>query len=87
MESSQIQKDKLELIEWITQIDDSDLLNKLKAIMIEDENNSFQLSKEQQLILEEAAEKYHSKKECSYTWEEVKNNAVELKKSINEKKA
>ena len=87
MESSQTQKDKLELIEWITQIDDTNLLDKLKAMMAEAENSSFQLSKEQQLIIEETAEKYHSEKEHGYTWEEVKSNAEDLKKAINEKKA
>lgn len=87
MQSLQIQKDKLALIEWITQIEDVAILNKLKAIMTEDENSNFSLSKEQQLLLEETAKKYHSGEERAYTWQEIKANATELKKNINEKKA
>lgn len=87
MQSLKIQKDKLELIEWITQIQDVDLLNRLKAVMAEEESSNFLLTEEQKLILEETAEKYHSGKESAYTWQEIKDNAAELKKSINEKKA
>ena len=87
MQSLKIQKDKLELIEWITQIQDVDLLDKLKAIMTDEENSGFVLSGEQLLIVEETAQKYHSGKERAYSWQEVKDNAAELKKSINEKKA
>ncbi|QYJ68206.1 hypothetical protein [Flavobacterium litorale] len=87
MQSLQIQKDKLSLIEWITQIEDVVVLNKLKAIMTEDENSNFLLSEEQQLILKETAKKYHSGEERTYTWQEIKANAAELKKNINEKKA
>jgi hypothetical protein len=54
--------------------------------MLEEANYRFTLSDEQKLILEEGTDKYHSGEEPSYTWQEIKNNASELKKLINKKK-
>tara|TARA_B100001105_G_C22261440_1_gene386913 strand:- start:498 stop:806 length:309 start_codon:yes stop_codon:yes gene_type:complete len=87
MQPVQLQKDKLELIEWITQLEDSIVIEKLIAIMEEEDNYGYKLSDEQKLMLEEGAAKYDSGEERGYTWEEIKNNAAELKKLINEKKA
>jgi len=87
MQPIQIQKDKLELIEWISRLDKESIIEKLKEIMISEENNGFNLSDEQKLILEEGAAKYLSGEEKSFSWDEIKHNAAQLKKLINEKKA
>ena len=87
MQPVQLQKDKLDLIEWITQLEDASVLQKIKEIMLEEDNYGFILSEEQKLILEEGTEKYLSGDESSYSWDEIKNNAEQLKKLINEKKA
>ncbi|ALM48392.1 hypothetical protein AMR72_05460 [Flavobacterium psychrophilum] len=87
MQSVQLQKDKLDLIEWITQLEDPAMIQKIKQIMIEEDNYGFSLSDEQKLILEEGTEKYISGEERAYSWEEIKNSSAQLKKLINEKKA
>lgn len=87
MQPVQLQKDKLDLIEWITQLEDASVLQKIKEIMLEEDSYGFTLSDEQKLILEEGSEKYHSGEEQAYSWDEIKNNAAQLKKLINEKKA
>lgn len=87
MQTVQLQKDKLELIEWITQLEDVAVIEKLMGIMAEEDNYSYRLSDQQIAILEEGSAKYDSGEERGYTWEEIKNNAAELKKLINEKKA
>jgi len=87
MQSVQLQKDKLDLIEWITQLEDPAMIQKIKQIMIEEDNYGFSLSDEQKLILEEGTEKYISGEERDYSWEEIKNSSAQLKKLINEKKA
>ncbi len=87
MQPIHIQKDKLELIEWISQLNDISIIEKLKEIMLDEENSGFKLSDEQKLILEEGAAKYLSGEEKAYSWQEIKNNASQLKKLINEKKA
>jgi hypothetical protein len=87
MQPVQLQKDKLDLIEWITQLEDASVLQKIKEIMLEEDTYGFTLSEEQKLILEEGTEKYLSGDESSYSWDEIKNNAERLKKLINEKKA
>ena len=87
MQSVQLQKDKLDLIEWITQLEDPAIIQKIKQIMIEEDNYGFSLSDEQKLILEEGTEKYISGEESAYSWEEIKNSSAQLKKLINEKKA
>lgn len=87
MQRVQLQKDKLDLIEWISQLEDVTMLQKLKQIMLEEDSYGFTLSKEQKLILEEGTEKYLSGEERSYSWDEITNTAAQLKKLINEKKA
>lgn len=73
MQSTNLQKDKLELIDKIIHTDDQSTLDFLKNVL-NDEPSEFKLSEEQKLILEEATAKYYSGEERSFTWEEVKNN-------------
>lgn len=87
MQSVQLQKDKLDIIEWITQLDDADTIQKIKQIMLEADSYRFALTDEQKLILEEGTEKYLSGDERGYSWDEIKNSSAQLKKLINEKKA
>lgn len=87
MQSVQLQKDKLELIEWITQLEDETVVQKLKQIMLEEDSYGFTLTDEQKLILEEGTEKYLTGEERAYSWNEIKNSSAQLKKLINEKKA
>jgi hypothetical protein len=83
MQSANLQKDKLELIEKIIHTEDQSTIDFLKNIL-NDENLEYQLSNEQKLILQEATEKYYSGEEPSFTWEQVKINA---RKNHNEKKS
>lgn len=83
MQSPNLQKDKLDLIERIIYTEDKSKLDYIKNIL-NDETLEYELSDEQKLILEEATEKYYSGEEPSFTWEEVKINA---RKSYNEKKS
>ena len=87
MQSVQLQKDKLDLIEWITQLEDSTVIEKLMEIMAEEDNYGYKLSDEQKMMVEESTAKYLSGEERGYTWEEVKEQAMEIKKRLNEKKA
>ncbi len=84
MQTIQLQKDKLELIEWITQLEDSTVIEKLMEIMDEEDNYRYKLSNEQILSLEEGAAKYESGEERGYTWQEVKEQAMEIKKRLDE---
>jgi len=83
MQSSNLQKDKLELIEKIILTDDQSTLDQIKNIL-NDETSEYELTAEQKLIVEEATAKYLSGEEPSFTWEQVKANA---RKSLNEKKS
>lgn len=87
MQPVQLQKDKLKLIEWITQLEDEDTILQLKEIMVNEEVSGFSLSEEQKLMLEEGTAKYESGEERGYTWEEIKQRADEIKRLINEKRA
>jgi hypothetical protein len=84
MQTVQLQKDKLGLIEWITQLEDVTVIEKLMEIMVEEETQGFILSDEQIVSLEEGAAKYISGEERGYTWEEVKEQAMEIKKRLDE---
>jgi len=75
MQPVQLQKDKLDLIEWIVQLDDEEILLQLKEIMVNAESSGFTLTDEQKLMVEESAAKYDSGEEPGYTWEEVLQNA------------
>lgn len=83
MQSANLQKDKLELIEKIIHTEDQSTLDFLKDVF-SDDNSEYKLTDEQKLIVEEATAKYYSGEERSYTWEEIKSNA---RKSFNEKKS
>ncbi len=74
MQSTNLQKDKLELIEKIIHLEDKSILDSIKSILTED-SSEYELTDEQKLIVEEATAKYYSGEEPSFTWEEVKNNA------------
>lgn len=87
MQQLQMQKDKLEIIEWITQLDDENMLLQLKEIKAHEEVSGFQLSDEQKMMVEESAAKYESGEERGYTWEEVLVNVRAIKQQINEKRA
>ncbi|MEL1246238.1 hypothetical protein AAEO56_18330 [Flavobacterium sp. DGU11] len=86
MQTVQLQKDKLGLIEWITQLEDVTVIEKLMEIMAEENNYSYRLSDQQIAILEEGSAKYDSGEERGYTWEEVKEQAMEIKKRLDEAK-
>lgn len=81
MQSANLQKDKLELIEKIIRLEDQSTLDFLKDVL-NDDHSEYELTDEQKLIVEEATAKYYSGEEPSFTWEQVKNNA---RKSYNEK--
>ena len=85
MQNTQMQKDKLDLIEKIIQLEDSETLEMLKDIL--DDDNSYELTDEQKLMVEESYEKYISGEERGYSWEEIQENIDGIKKNINEKRA
>ena len=87
MQPVQLQKDKLELIEWITQLGDEAVILQLKEIMYAEEVSGFTLTDEQKRMVEESAAKYESGEERGYTWEEIKEKAAWIKKLIDEKRA
>ncbi|WP_140485070.1 addiction module protein [Flavobacterium sp. GSA192] len=74
MQSANLQKDKLELIEKIIHTEDQSTLDFLKDVFIDD-NSEYKLTEEQKLIIEEATAKYYSGEDPGLTWEQVKNNA------------
>ena len=51
MKTSQLQSDKLNIINWITEIQDSSIVEKIKVIMSSD-RRSYNLTDEQQEILD-----------------------------------
>lgn len=81
MQSSELQKDKLKLIERIMATDDKLLIDYLNEIV--SKKDDYQLTEIQKMILEEATEKYYSGEKPSFSWEEVKANA---RKAYNEKR-
>jgi len=83
MQPTNLQKDKLHLIERIIHTEDQSTLDFLKSIL-NDQTLEYELSNEQKLILEEATEKYYSGEKPSFTWDEAKANA---RKNYNEKKS
>ena len=50
MDNQKLQRDKLHLINWIVQIQDHTLIEKIKSLM-STSNENLQLTKEQELIL------------------------------------
>ncbi len=78
MQPTNLQKDKLDLIDEIIHTEDQSTLNFLKSIF-NDGTLKYPLSEEQKLILEEATEKYYPGKEPSFTWDEVNCIQCQLK--------
>lgn len=83
MQPTNLQKDKLALIDKIIHTEDQETLDFLKDVLSDDRSN-YELTDEQKLIVEDATTKYYSGEEPSFTWEEIKKNA---RKSYNEKKS
>jgi len=83
MQSTNLQKDKLDLIEKIIHTKDQSILDVIKSVL-NDDSLEYILSGEQKLILEEATEKYYSGEEPSFTWDEVK---ITARKNYNEEKS
>ena len=83
MQPTNLQKDKLDLIDKIIHTEDQSKLDFLKSAF-DDDNLDYELSIEEKLILEEATTKYYSGEEPSFSWDEVKANA---RKNYNEKKS
>lgn len=85
MQNTQMQKDKLDLIQKIIKLDDQETLEMLKDIL--DDDNSYELTDEQKLMVEESYAKYISGEERGYSWDEIQENIAGIKKNINEKRA
>jgi len=85
MQNAQMQKDKLDLIEKIIKLDDSKTLELLKDIL--DEDDSYELTAAQKLMVEESYAKYVSGEERGYSWDEIQENIAGIKKNLNEKRA
>lgn len=83
MQPTNLQKDKLALIDKIIHTEDQETIDFLKEVL-NDDGSDYELTDEQKLIVEDATAKYYSGEEPSFTWEEIKNNA---RKSYNEKKS
>ena len=83
MQPTNLQKDKLALIDKIIHTEDQETIDFLKDVLNND-GSDYELTDEQKLIVEDATAKYYSGEEPSFTWEEIKNNA---RKSYNEKKS
>lgn len=77
MQSTNLQKDKLELIEKIIHMEDQRTIDFLKD-GFSDDNSEYQLTNEQKLIVEDATAKYYSGEQSSFTWEEIKRNARKI---------
>jgi hypothetical protein len=75
MQSTNLQKDKLELIEKIIHTEDQGTLDFLKNIL-NDEPVDFKLSEEQQNIVRENTENYLSGKDKGKSWEEIKSKLI-----------
>ncbi|MEN9908319.1 MAG: hypothetical protein RLZZ540_1468 [Bacteroidota bacterium] len=73
MQSTNLQKDKLALIEKIIHTEDQSTIDFLKDVF-SDDNSEYELTDEQKSIVEDATAKYYSGEVPSFTWEEVKNN-------------
>lgn len=78
MESTQIQKDKLELIEKIIHLDDEIILANIK-VLLNHRDPEYVLTEEQKNEVRESAEKYFSGEDKGRTWEEV-NQRIRNKK-------
>jgi len=71
MQTTNLQKDKLDLIEKIIHTEDQSILDFLKNIL-NDENSEYELSEDQKNIVRENTANYLSGKDKGKSWEEVK---------------
>ncbi|MCR5863144.1 hypothetical protein LRS05_13865 [Flavobacterium sp. J372] len=75
MQQLQMQKDKLDIIEWIKHLEDSHIVEYLKQLMSSNDSDSYVLTEEQKAEVRESHEKYLSGEDKGFTWEEVKERA------------
>jgi hypothetical protein len=75
MQSTNLQKDKLDLIDKILHTEDQNTLDFLKNVL-NDEPLKYQLSEEQKNIVRESTKNYLSGKDKGKSWEEVKSNLL-----------
>jgi hypothetical protein len=76
MQTMNLQKDKLDLIDKILHTDDQSTLDFLKNVFDHDEHFKNLLSEEQQNIVRESTENYLSGKDQGKSWEEVKSKLI-----------
>ncbi|MFL9830766.1 hypothetical protein ABS764_07895 [Flavobacterium sp. ST-87] len=72
MQSTNLQKDKLALIEKIIHTEDQSTIDFLKSIL-NDESSGYELTDEQQKIVRESTENYLSGKDKGKSWDEIKS--------------
>jgi hypothetical protein len=75
MQSTNLQKDKLDLIDKILHTEDQGTLDFLKNVL-NDEPLEYQLTEEQKNIVRESTENYLSGKDKGKSWEEVKSKLL-----------
>lgn len=75
MQSTNLQKDKLDLIDKILHTEDQGTLDFLKNAL-NDEPFEYQLTEEQKNIVRENTENYLSGKDKGKSWEEVKSKLL-----------
>lgn len=75
MQQLQMQRDKLDIIEWIKHLEDSHIVEYLKQLMSSNDSDSYVLTEEQKAEVRESHEKYLSGEDKGFTWEEVKERA------------
>ena len=75
MQSTNLQKDKLDLIDKILHTENQSTLDFLKNVL-NNEPLEYQLSEEQKNIVRESTENYLSGKDKGKSWEEVKSKLL-----------
>lgn len=73
IQSTQLQIEKLNLIEKIIHIEDENLIAYLNAMLLEN-TNEYKLSAEDLSIIEESRSKYLSGEDIGKSWDEVKSS-------------
>lgn len=75
MQPTNLQKDKLDLIDKILHTEDQSTLDFLKSVL-DDETLEYQLSEDQKDIVRESTKNYLSGKDKGKSWEEVKSKLL-----------
>ncbi|MBC5836317.1 hypothetical protein [Flavobacterium muglaense] len=75
IQSTQLQIEKLNLIEKIIHIEDENLIAYLNAMLLEN-TNEYKLSVEDLSTIEESRSKYLSSEDKGKSWDEVKSNLL-----------